>query len=229
MLTGNILKRVCSMTQAQCAKCEAKLCRTEKFEASVLPMFCPMRNEKELIRKAVARYDENGLKHLYLAATIGEKEAYEKVRGTTMAVRPRIREIAELAKRMNVKKVGVTFCAGLSDEAKRAVEILEDHGLVIHSVCCKCGAVDKVKLGVPKEYKISDPDKFEAGCNPMVQAEVLNKAGTGFNVIIGLCVGHDMLFTIGSKAPVTTLIAKDRVAGHNPLATLYVGYHRRLI
>ena len=229
MLIGNTLKWVCSMAQAQCAKCGAKLCRTEKFETSVLPMFCPMRNEKELIRNAVARYDENCLKHLYLAATIGEKEAYEKVRGTTMAVRPRIREITELAKRMNVEKVGVAFCAGLSDEAKRAVEILEGHGLVIHSVCCKCGAIDKVKLGVPKEHKISDPNKFEAGCNPMVQAEVLNSAGTGFNVIIGLCVGHDMLFTIGSKAPVTTLIAKDRVAGHNPLATLYVGYHKRLI
>jgi len=147
----------------------------------------------------------------------------------TMAVRPRIREIAELAKRMNVRNVGLAFCTGLSEEARKTVEILEGHGLEIHSVCCKCGGVDKTRLGVPKEHKISDPEKFEAGCNPIVQAEILNNAGTGFNVIVGLCVGHDMLFTRASKAPVTTLIAKDRVTGHNPLASLYVGYHKRLI
>jgi uncharacterized metal-binding protein len=63
----------------------------------------------------------------------------------------------------------------------------------------------------------------------MVQAEVLNSAETGFNIILGLCVGHDMLFTLASKAPVTTLIAKDRVTGHNPLASLYVRYHRGLV
>jgi len=217
------------MAQAQCAKCVAKLCRTEKFEKSVLPAFCPMRNFGDLIQQAVAKYDRNDLKQLYLASTIGEKEAYERVRGVTMAVRPRIREMAEFAKRMNVKDIGVAFCAGLSDEAKRAVEILEGHGLTVHSVCCKCGAVDKTRLGVKKEYKIADPEKFESGCNPVVQAEVLNEAHTGFNIIIGLCVGHDMLFTIGSKAPVTTLIAKDRVTGHNPLASLYVGYHRGLV
>lgn len=188
-----------------------------------------MSKAESVIDEAVGRYQRTDLRELYLAATIGEKEAYERVRGVNMAVRPRIREIAELAKRMNVNSIGVAFCAGLSDEAKRAVEILEGHGLLVHSVCCKCGGVDKTALGVPKEYKISDTERFEAGCNPIVQAEVLNKAGTGFNVIIGLCVGHDMLFTMASKVPVTTLIAKDRVTGHNPLASLYVRYHRGLV
>jgi uncharacterized metal-binding protein len=217
------------MVQAQCAKCEAKLCRTEKFEKTALPMFCPMRNSGDLIERALSRYDRSDLKRLYLASTIGEKEAYERVRGGIMAVRPRIREMAEFAKRMNFKNIGVAFCAGLSDEGRRAVEILEAHGLTVHSVCCKCGAVDKTKLGVQKEYKIADPEKHEPGCNPLTQAEILNGANTGFNIIIGLCVGHDMLFTIGSKAPVTTLIAKDRVTGHNPLASLYVRYHKGLI
>ena len=217
------------MIQTQCAKCDVKFCRTDRPEDSTLPGFCPMRNMRELIQRTVGKYDRSDLKQLYLASTIGEREAYERVRGVTMAVRPRIREMAELAKRMNVRDVGMAFCVGLSDEARRAVEILEGHGLIVHSVCCKCGAVDKVRLGVPKEYKISDPEKFEAGCNPMVQAEVLNSAETGFNIILGLCVGHDMLFTLASKAPVTTLIAKDRVTGHNPLASLYVRYHRGLV
>ena len=217
------------MIQFQCAKCDAKPCRTEKHPEDALPLFCPMKNAGEVIQKALRQYDKSDLRELYLAATIGEREAYERVRGMNVAVRPRIREMAEFAKRINAKSVGMAFCVGLSDEAKRAVEILEGHGLAVHSVCCKCGAVDKTRLGVPKEYKISDPERFEAGCNPIVQAEILNRAGTGFNVVVGLCVGHDMLFTKASKVPVTTLIAKDRVTGHNPLASLYVRYHRGLV
>jgi len=223
------LIRSITMIQAQCAKCEAKLCRTEKPESSTLPTFCPIKNSRELIQRALDRYENSDLKRLYLSSTIGEKESYEKVRGVRMAVRPRIREMAELAKRMNVKNIGMAFCAGLSDEARKAVEILEGHGLVVHSVCCKCGAVDKIKLGVPKEHKIADPEKFEAACNPLVQAEILNNSGTGFNIIVGLCVGHDMLFTSASKTPVTTLIAKDRVTGHNPLASFYSRYHKGLV
>jgi uncharacterized metal-binding protein len=89
--------------------------------------------------------------------------------------------------------------------------------------------VDKSELGVPPEYKIIDPEKFEAGCNPLLQAELLNKAKTDINVIIGLCVGHDMLFTMNSQAPVTTLIVKDRFTGHNPVISLYTKYHKNIV
>jgi len=43
-------------------------------------------------------------------------------------------------------------------------------------------------------------------------------------------VGHDSLFIKYSKAPVTTLITKDRVLGHNPAAALYTSgfYYKRL-
>lgn len=51
---------------------------------------------------------------------------------------------------------------------------------------------------------------------------------TDLNIAIGLCVGHDALFSKYSDAPVTTLIAKDRVLGHNPVAALYSGYYKKL-
>ena len=71
----------------------------------------------------------------------------------------------------------------------------------------------------------------EALCNPVLQARLLNKEKTDLNVIIGLCVGHDSLFIKYSKAPVTTLITKDRVLGHNPAAALYTSgfYYKRLL
>jgi uncharacterized metal-binding protein len=60
-------------------------------------------------------------------------------------------------------------------------------------------------------------------------AELLNRAGTEINVILGLCIGHDMLFIMNSKAPVTTLIVKDRLLGHNPVIGLYSSYHKKII
>lgn len=56
---------------------------------------------------------------------------------------------------------------------------------------------------------------------------LLNKGKTQMNILLGLCVGHDMLFTKYSEAPVTTLVAKDRVLAHNPVAALTNRYYRR--
>ena len=94
---------------------------------------------------------------------------------------------------------------------------------------CKCGNVDKTEWGIKGEDKIiallGKPDANEVGCNPIVQAEILNSEKTDLNIIVGLCIGHDIQFNNYSDAPVTTLIVKDRVTGHNPFATLYSDYH----
>ena len=216
----------------QCAKCPSVYCSRmplEEISKELLPDFCPMKTNEKIIKSAIEKYGEDGVKKIYVPATVTEKEAYEYVRGALMAVRPRIKEIIEFGKLVHAKKLGVAFCAGLHDEAARVVTILEKAGFTVASVRCKCGAVDKTKLNVAKEYKIGDPSKFEAACNPIVQAKLLNDAGTDINIIVGLCVGHDMLFTMNSKAPVTTLIVKDRLLGHNPVIALYSGYHKDII
>ena len=58
--------------------------------------------------------------------------------------------------------------------------------------------------------------------NPVAQALLLNEAGTDLYLIVGLCVcvGHDIIFTQNTKAPVTTLIVKDRVLAHKPVGAL---------
>jgi uncharacterized metal-binding protein len=216
----------------QCAKCPGGYCRVsspEQLNKEVLPQACPMRNSPDLIQEMIQRYSADEVKSIYVPATITEKEAYETIRGVRMSVRPRIKEIVEYYKLIDAKRIGVAFCAGLRDEARLAVDFLERNGLTVASVMCKCGGVDKTKLHIENRYKIGDPSKFEAACNPLTQAELLNRADTDFNVIIGLCVGHDMLFTSNSRTPVTTLIVKDRMLGHNPLAALYSGYHRAIL
>jgi uncharacterized metal-binding protein len=118
----------------------------------------------------------------------------------------------------------------LIQEARTFVKVLRAKGLEAFTVVCKIGSVDKTKIGVSEEVKI-EKGSYEAMCNPILQAKVLNAQNTELNVLVGLCVGHDSLFIKYSEAPVTTLVTKDRVLAHNPVAALYEthSYYRRLL
>jgi uncharacterized metal-binding protein len=140
---------------------------------------------------------------------------------------PRLKDTIEYAKGMGFKKLGLAFCVGLRKEAEKTGEILNKYGFEVCSVCCKTEAIKKTEVDVPKEFTMISKTGYPIGlmtCNPAAQALLLNKAETDLNIIIGLCVGHDVTFTYLSKAPVTTFIAKDRSNPHNPAAVLYSHY-----
>jgi len=142
----------------------------------------------------------------------------------------RVEETMGFARRMGRNRIGIAHCAGLMHEAKAAPRnIFMAGGFEVWTVCCKVGSINKEDLGIRDEEKVR-PGQYEAMCNPVAQAALLAQAGTQFNVVIGLCVGHDSLFFMHSKAPATVLVAKDRVLGHNPAAALYTthSYYRRL-
>jgi uncharacterized metal-binding protein len=141
----------------------------------------------------------------------------------------RVEDTIAFAVLMGYKKIGIATCIGLLEETDRLVTILRAQGLEPSSVCCKAGSIDKKELGLKEEEKVR-PGTFEPACNPIAQAEICNRLGTDMNIIVGLCIGHDMLFSKHSQAPVTTLVVKDRVTGHNPAAVLYGQnfYYKRL-
>jgi uncharacterized metal-binding protein len=141
----------------------------------------------------------------------------------------RIEEIMDFAQRIKADKIGIAHCVGLMHEAKTTREIFIAGGFKVFTACCKMGSINKEKLGLKDEEKVR-PGQYEALCNPIAQAKILEKAGSQLNVVLGLCVGHDTLFFAHSKVPVTVLIAKDRVLGHNPVAALYThhSYYKRL-
>lgn len=87
------------------------------------------------------------------------------------------------------------------------------------SAACKTGSLPKEDLGIADHEKVR-PGQFEALCNPVCQAELLNEHGCEFNIVLGLCIGHDSLFFRHAKGLTTVLVAKDRVLGHNPVAAL---------
>ena len=139
-------------------------------------------------------------------------------------------ELIEFSQRMGYKRLGLAFCGGLTHEAAILAEILEKHGFEIVSVSCKVGGVSKERIGVKDEEKIRIGE-FESMCNPITQAKILNQAKTDFNIMLGLCIGHDSLFLKFVEGLTTVFAVKDRVTGHNPLATLYTlrSYYQRLM
>ncbi|NTV03107.1 MAG: DUF1847 domain-containing protein [Chlorobiaceae bacterium] len=155
--------------------------------------------------------------------------ASAEVEGTYYGKLTRVEEIVAFANRLGIKKIGLATCIGLSEESRIFSKVLKINGFEPYSVLCKIGSVDKTEIGISDELKIMK-GCHESICNPILQARILNEHKTELNVIIGLCVGHDSLFIKHSDAPVTTLITKDRVLGHNPAAALYTSgfYYKRL-
>ena len=184
-----------------CGRCESKECRNGK------DCFSLADNHRQL-------YQDKLTAELHSAASAIEGRYYGK--------ETRLSEIILFAKELEYKKLGLAFCVGLSEEAKAIEQILSNQFEVV-SVCCKVCGIDKKDFGLTQ----ISPEKNEVMCNPAGQAKMLNDAETQFNIICGLCVGHDAIFAKLSDAPVTTLIAKDRVLAHNPAAAIYCQYIRR--
>ncbi len=164
--------------------------------------------------EAVSFYDEEDRK-IMQAASATESRNYLKM--------TRLEESLFFVQQMGIKKIGIAFCIGLAHEAKFCAEYFKNAGIAVESVCCKTCSIDKGMLNLEK----IKPDQREAMCNPKLQAKILNEGGTEVNFIIGLCVGHDMIFTKESAAPVSSLITKDRVLANNPAGAVYSRYWRR--
>lgn len=197
-----------STRKLSCIDCRVGNCdeMNKKF-----PDFCVTTNmNDDTLKRAMQLYEEEENKAVTLAAANVEAEFYCKL--------TRVEEVAEFAKKMGYKKLGIATCAGLLKESNIVAKILRNKGFEVYGVACKAGTQRKTSVGI-------DPECEKIGCNmcnPILQATLLNDENTDFNIIVGLCVGHDSLFNKYSNALTTTLIAKDRVLAHNPAAALYL-------
>lgn len=194
---------------ARCAVCGVKACISE--EDKVLPGFCPMADE-EIYKSAFEVTTSEEYKEFFVTSSYIEHDGYR--------VWPRVKETMELIRRMKYERVGLAFCKMLTKEAKILDEIFRRNDINLISTMCKTGGVEKENVGIPDADKLR-PGTFEPICNPVAQAMILNKEKTEFNIVMGLCVGHDSLFYKFSDALCTTLVVKDRVTGNNPAVILY--------
>lgn len=123
----------------------------------------------------------------------------------------RIQEIIEYARGAGIDSLGIAHCVSFNRESEMLESILKEAGFTVERVSCKYGRVPFGDL--VEGYK-------GISCNPAGQADYLGKRDTGLNIMMGLCLGHDMIFNSKSAAPVTPLIVKDRKLSHHSIQRL---------
>ncbi|MGC8605271.1 MAG: DUF1847 domain-containing protein, partial [Desulfomonilaceae bacterium] len=217
-----------------CATCPNEM--TEMlcmYESGSSHKGCPTVSHKDLLLEANKKYEEPDILKFAHNASVQESACYANRHERPYVLQPtktRIVEICEFASRMGYKRLGLVFCVGLKKEASIVDKIFKKNGFEVVSVCCKAGRTSKDLVGIEEQDKIFQGTD-ESMCNPIFQALTLNEEKTDFNVLLGLCVGHDSLFFKHADAFTTVLAVKDRVTGHNPLAPIYLhgSYYAKLL
>ena len=177
-----------------------------------VPASCPTEKYPDLVRETKEKYllpENQAVIQAWFALMskiLDPEKPREKFSWT------RVDEVMEYAKIRRMTRLGIATCYVLIPESRLLSDILERNGFDVVSVSCLCGEVNPQDMGMPGNIF----------CNPIMQAEVLNREKTELNIMVGLCVGHDILFLRPCKAETTPLVVKDRALGHNPVAALYL-------
>ena len=179
-----------------------------KGDVSRMPRTCPTRTHAEVAT------DTSG----YLG---DERQGVMKAADATPfkpdgTLRNRVEELAHFARGRGMKRIGIAFCVSLLAESQRLAGILQSEGCETELVCCRVGAVDYDAIGLEKAH----PERFAAICNPVAQARLLDARNVDLVAQVGLCVGHDLVLQEECRAPVTTLVVKDRALDHHTIAAL---------
>ena len=127
----------------------------------------------------------------------------------------RLQETIEFARKMNYKRIGLAYCYGMEKEVRLIAEIIRNNGLNVRSVSCTVGGIAQNEVNPESAF-------CTVSCNPIGQAMQLNNENVELVVMIGLCMGHDILFQREIKTDCTTLVVKDRVHNHSPLKDVSV-------
>ena len=207
-----------------CAACEKdisdRICIVAEGKGS---KGCPTLTRDKVLQDANRAYKSPEIREFARQASIQEAECYANRGHQPYVMQPtktRIVEICEFAEKMAYRRLGLAFCIGLVKEAKTVEEIFTSRGFEVISAVCKAGRTSKESIGVTEEEKVFR-GMDEPMCNPVYQAKLFNHENADFNILLGLCVGHDSLFFRYADAPTTVLAVKDRVTGHNPLVAIY--------
>jgi uncharacterized metal-binding protein len=155
-------------------------------------------------------FDTEKLKIAEVAADISEENNRQLCR---------VAELVHFALGMGYRRVGVAFCVELFPEAEILCGIFSRFFEVV-PVCCRIGSAAEDRGGTGRPVSC---------CNVGGQAEILNERRTDLNVMVGLCVGCDIIFTGRSLAPATTLFVKDRSLANNPVGALYSRHYLETI
>ena len=136
----------------------------------------------------------------------------------------RLSELIYFCLEMQYKRIGIAYCVDLQEPTEILVRVLERF-FDVFPICCKVGGIAQYN---PLKMELESSEKNTTNnisCNPWGQAQVLNKLNTDINVMVGICMGADCIFTEGSQAPTTALFIKDKSLANNPIGAVYSDYY----
>jgi uncharacterized metal-binding protein len=179
-----------------CTNCQPKTCREsescsiEKFDRSLVVTDYQETENQKIIQAAASLVDNGKAGNL-----------------------SRLQETIEFINRMEYKKIGLAYCYGMEKEAKLFRDKFKAEGIKLRTVSCTVGGINQNEINPSScTEKVS--------CNPLGQAAELNEEGVDFVIIMGICLGHDILLQRNLKSDFTTFVVKDRVFGNAPLMAL---------
>ncbi|MDD2458566.1 MAG: DUF1847 domain-containing protein [Eubacteriales bacterium] len=177
-----------------CTKCVSKGCRTS----------VPCQDNKS---EYLDLYQDDAIRPVTTAAS----SLVDNGRAGNLS---RLQEIIEYMHGMGYRKVGVAYCYGMEKDASLLRQQLSAAGFVAHMVSCTVDRVLETEVDLTKSKPV-------VSCNPLGQAAQLNRLGVEFTLLMGLCLGHDILLQKNLAMDFTTFVVKDRVFQHNPIQALY--------
>jgi len=180
-----------------CTSCDDKVCRKQQSS-------CNREN-----------FDKAEVIHEYRDISTSEivQAAAELVDFGRAGQLSRIEEIIEFARLMNYQRLGIAYCYGMEQHAKILERMLTDKGFTVATVSCSVGGLKQSEVN-------SESCIHKVSCNPLGQAQQLNSENVGLTLIVGICMGHDILLNRNLKMDFTTFVVKDRFYNHSPLMGL---------
>ena len=179
-----------------CLLCTSKNCKVSGKD-------CPGTREETL-----DLYREGEVRETYAGAD-------RLVSGGRAGTLSRVDEILEYSKIRGYKNIGIAYCFSMEKEAETFRALLKKAGFKTYSYRCTINGL--------KEGEMCPGLPGGVNCNPLGQADAINREPAELINEMGLCLGHDILFHGHLQKPFTVLAVKDRVYGHNPLKALSAG------
>lgn len=177
-----------------CTTCEDRVCRKQQTSCD---------RESFVKSEIIEQYQDVSHSEIVKAAA----ELVDSGRAGTLS---RMEEIIEFAKRMKYQKIGIAYCYGMEQYAKEIESILTDEWFEVSAVSCSVGGLKQSEVNTAScIHKVS--------CNPLGQAEQLNAEKVDLTLVVGICMGHEILLNRNLGMDFTTLVVKDRKNNHAPL------------
>jgi len=177
-----------------CTSCDNKVCRKQQTS-------CKRESFNNI--EVIAEYQEVSNSEIVKAAA----ELVDSGRAGTLS---RMEEIIEFAQTMGYKKLGLAYCYGMEQYANAIETLLVVNGFDVSAVSCSVGGL--------KQSEVNDASCIhKVSCNPLGQADQLNNEEVDLTLVVGICLGHDILLNRSLKMDFTTLVVKDRKFNHAPL------------